>query len=129
MERSHGYVSAAQGAGFPLDRVDWFEMDDTRPVDELDRLVAHLRQLRPGTKLAVLGMADTMALVGLEALRAVPAVQRVSVVGFDDIPAAASAGLTTMRQDGALKGRLAVRQVLDGEKSDPLLFDLVVRHT
>ena len=53
----------------------------------------------------------------------------VSVVGFDDIPAAAAAGLTTMRQDGALKGRLAVRQVLDGEKSDPLPFELVVRST
>jgi DNA-binding LacI/PurR family transcriptional regulator len=129
MERSHGYVEAAHRLGFDLDHIDWLELEDTRPADEIDRVVAHLQQLPKGTKLAVLGMADTMALVGLEAARSVPGVTLVSLVGFDDIPAAAAAGLTTMRQDGALKGRLAVRQVLDGEKSDPLPFELVVRNT
>lgn len=129
MERSHGYVGAAHRLGFDLDRIDWLEMDDTHPSDELDRIAEYLKQLPTRTKLAVLGMADTMALVGLEALKGNRRLDVVSVVGFDDIPAAAAAGLTTMRQDGALKGRLAVRQVLDGEKSDPLPFELVVRST
>jgi DNA-binding LacI/PurR family transcriptional regulator len=37
----------------------------------------------------------------------------LSVVGFDDLPAAAGAGLTTVRQPLADKGRLAARLLLD----------------
>mgnify|MGYP006137101353 CR=1 FL=1 len=129
MERSHGYVGAAHRQGFDLNHIDWLEIDETQLATEMDRIGAYLKDLPEGTRLAVLGMADTMALVALEALKGKHRPQVVSVVGFDDIPAAEAAGLTTMRQDGALKGRLAVRQVLDGQKSDPLPFDLVVRRT
>ena len=129
MERSHGYVATAHQAGFDLERIDWLEMDDNDPAGEIDRIATYLQQLPARTKLAVLGMADTMALVGLQALRAQRRVELTSLVGFDDIPAANAAGLTTMRQDGVLKGRLAVRAVLDGEKSDPLPFELVIRKT
>ena len=129
MERSHGYVGAAHRHGFALEQIDWLEVDETQLAAEIDRIGAYLQQLPPGTRLAVLGMADTLALVALDALNGSRRLETVAVVGFDDIPAASVAGLTTMRQDGALKGRLAVRQVLDGQKSDPLPFELVVRNT
>ena len=129
MERSHGYVATARDTGFDVDRIDWLEMDDNDPGSEIDRITAYLQQLPARTRVAVLGMADTMALVGLQAPQAQRRIACTALVGFDDIPAAATAGLTTMRQDGVHKGRLAVRAVLDGEKTDPLPFELVVRTT
>jgi DNA-binding LacI/PurR family transcriptional regulator len=59
----------------------------------------------------------------------------VSVVGFDDIPAAASADppLTTVHQDHAEKGLLAGRMLVselrkeDGPGAGPLATSLVVR--
>jgi len=125
-QRSRGYVSAARRLGFDLDRIDWLEM--AQPF-EPDRLIDYLKQLPGRTRLAVMGTTDTAALAGLQVLKGNHRIDVVSVVGFDDIPAAAAAGLTTMRQDSALKGQLAVRQLLDGGKSDPLPFELVVRET
>ncbi len=58
---------------------------------------------------AILATSDVLALGVLDAAAragvAVPG--ELSVVGFDDVPAAADAGLTTVRQDHHAKGRLA----------------------
>jgi DNA-binding LacI/PurR family transcriptional regulator len=57
------------------------------------------------------------------------------VAGFDDTPQAAAAGLTTVRQDHAAKGRLAgelLLRALHGERPGsppPLPHELVVRAT
>ncbi|WP_213450433.1 LacI family DNA-binding transcriptional regulator [Rhizomonospora bruguierae] len=75
---------------------------------------AALERADPPT--AIVATSDVLALGALEALarRNVPAgAGGVSVVGFDDIPAAAPAGLTTVRQPIREKGRLMGRMLLD----------------
>lgn len=64
---------------------------------------------------AVVGMSDILALGFLDALaqRGLQPGRDVSVAGFDDIGEAAPAGLTTIRQPIAEKGREAARLVLD----------------
>ena len=67
--------------------------------------------------------------------RQISAPQDVSVVGFDNIPAAASADppLTTIHQDYAEKGRLAGRMLVsqlheeDAPSAGQLATNLVVR--
>lgn len=64
---------------------------------------------------AIVATSDVLALGVLAALGergAEPGVD-VSVTGFDDIPAAAAAGLTTVRQPIREKGRLMGRMLLD----------------
>ncbi|HEV7915720.1 MAG TPA: substrate-binding domain-containing protein, partial [Albitalea sp.] len=80
-------------------------------------------------RVAVTAMSDRIALAAMEAMRGWSEIELVSVVGFDDIPAAAGAGLTTMRQDAVHKGETAVCIVLDGDPSAVLPLELVVRQT
>jgi DNA-binding LacI/PurR family transcriptional regulator len=65
---------------------------------------------------AILALSDQLALGAIEWMteRRISVPQDVSVVGFDDIPAAASADppLTTVHQDHAEKGRLAGRMLV-----------------
>ncbi len=64
---------------------------------------------------AVLTISDVMAVGVLDALhqRGLTAGREVSLVGFDDIPAAGDAGLTTVRQPVYEKGRLAGLRLLE----------------
>ena len=64
---------------------------------------------------AVVGLSDVLALGVLEGLRArgVDVPGAVSVCGFDDIPAAAPRGLTTVRQPITERGREIGRMLLD----------------
>ncbi|MGI3781435.1 MAG: LacI family DNA-binding transcriptional regulator [Janthinobacterium lividum] len=68
---------------------------------------------------AVVGLSDVLALGVLEGLVAadvgVPAT--VSVCGFDDIPAAAPRGLTTVRQSIVERGREIGRMLLDPDEA------------
>jgi DNA-binding LacI/PurR family transcriptional regulator len=79
---------------------------------------------------ALLGSTDQMA---LGARRAAVAAGRgdISFVGFDDIPAAAAADLTTVRQPLLEKGLTAGRLLVDGGGEAPreiiLPVELVVR--
>lgn len=81
---------------------------------------------------ALLATSDVMALGALEALeqrRLVPG-RDVSVTGFDDIPAAAGAGLTTVRQAIAERGRIMGRMLLDPDYAPTRVMlptELVVR--
>jgi DNA-binding LacI/PurR family transcriptional regulator len=75
---------------------------------------AEILQWRPRPT-AIAGTSDVLALGVLAALRehgAHPGAE-VSVTGFDDIPAAAAAGLTTVQQPIREKGRLMARMLLD----------------
>jgi DNA-binding LacI/PurR family transcriptional regulator len=81
---------------------------------------------------AIVATSDVLALGVLEALRqdgSEPGTE-VSVTGFDDIPAAAAAGLTTVRQPAYEKGRLMGRMLLDpslAEQRIVLPTQLIVR--
>ena len=71
-----------------------------------------------------LGVIESMAQRGLRPGR------EVSVAGFDDIPDAGQAGLTTIRQPIAEKGRLMARALVDPEHTQKrvvLPTELVVR--
>jgi DNA-binding LacI/PurR family transcriptional regulator len=75
---------------------------------------------------AVLAATDQLALSVLDAGARVPG--EVSVVGFDDIPAAAAAGLTTVRQPLFEKGEIAGRLLSEGAADEVILpVELVVR--
>jgi DNA-binding LacI/PurR family transcriptional regulator len=129
VERTAGYLQSAAAHGFPAERITWLEIDDVNLSPDVGRLEQCLAQMPAGTRLAVVAMTDHMALGALRALQAFRQLQAVAVVGFDDIPAAAAAGLTTVRQDAQAKGRMAVRLVLSGEPPGPLPLELIVRST
>ena len=83
---------------------------------------------------AIVGLSDVIALGVLDVLRgdrvAVPGA--LSVIGFDDIPAAEAAGLTTMRQPIGDKGRLVGELLLDPEitpRQVLLPMELITRST
>ncbi len=129
MERMAGYIEAATLHGWDIDRIDWLEIDDEDPTLGVADIGRRLRQWPAGTRLSIAAMSDRMALTALAALKVDSHCQVVAVVGFDDIPAAATAGLTTIRQDAKRKGELAVQIVLDGGKSVSMPLELVVRST
>jgi DNA-binding LacI/PurR family transcriptional regulator len=129
-ERVAGYAQAARRAGFDMSRIVWHIVDDGDPEAAALRAVEQERaRLVRHARVAVVAMSDRIALAAVAAMRRWQQVELVSVVGFDDIPAAAAAGLTTVRQDGVLKGESAVRIVLDDEPSAVLPLSLVVRDT
>jgi LacI family transcriptional regulator len=127
-----GYERALGAAGLPVHRELVVEGDFTEGTahDLTVELLAH----EPD---AIFAASDTMALGVIRALRSaglrIP--DAVAVVGFDDLPAAEAAGLTTVRQHVEHLGELAVRSVLDllddGEGAPPrrttLPVELVVR--
>jgi len=130
-ERMVGYLRAAEAAGFPADRLHWVEVDDHFPDAAGDRLLALLPRLPIDARVAVVAMTDRMALSALEVTARWGRPSPVAVVGFDDIPAAAVAGLTSVRQDSRTKGERAVRLLLDdaGATSAPVPTELIVRKT
>jgi DNA-binding LacI/PurR family transcriptional regulator len=81
---------------------------------------------------AIVGLSDVLALGALEAMRArglVPG-RDLTVIGFDDIPAAEAAGLTTIRQPIKDKGRAVGRVLLDPDMTERQILlptELVVR--
>jgi DNA-binding LacI/PurR family transcriptional regulator len=82
---------------------------------------------------AFLTVSDVMALGVVDALqqRGLTPGRDVSVIGFDDIPAASGAGLTTVRQPVFDKGRLAGQMLLEPDavpdRQVVLPTELVVR--
>jgi DNA-binding LacI/PurR family transcriptional regulator len=97
-----------------------------------ERAAAELLALSPRPT-AILCSTDVLALGVIEALQArgldVPG--DISVTGFDDVPVAAAAGLTTIRQPLVDKGREAGRLLLepDTEREVILPVELVARRS
>ena len=134
-DRLGGYAVAVAAAG-----LDWTAVPVEEVTEGLERearaAAARLFALRPRPT-ALLVMSDRMALDVLEAAReagfAVPG--DLSVVGFDDIPAAARATppLTTVRQPhvekGLAAGRLLIAQLEGRGADDPVRLptELIVR--
>ncbi len=112
-QRLSGYRDALEAAG-----LDW---------GDVPRAVAFDGQERPT---AVLAAGDRLALGVIEAAReaGVRVPQDLSVVGFDDIPAAARSHLTTVRQPLSEKGEIAGRLLTERADREVILpVELVVR--
>jgi DNA-binding LacI/PurR family transcriptional regulator len=133
-ERLRGYYDAFRSAG-----LDWAGVTtvstDVNTQDAGAAAAAYvLDQGRPPTAIATfsdvlaLGVLDTLAARGLAPGR------DVSVIGFDDIPEAAQAALTTIRQPATERGRLSGQLLLDPPQDSPdrqimLPTELVIRDT
>jgi DNA-binding LacI/PurR family transcriptional regulator len=128
-ERMAGYVYAAREAGFPLNNIHWLEIDELAPESVGEQIERIHDKLAIGRRIGIVAMSDRIALSTRSIVSTWTNVKVVSVVGFDDIPAAAAAGLTTIRQDASLKGELAVQALLDGVIPYPLPVSLVIRET
>jgi DNA-binding LacI/PurR family transcriptional regulator len=78
---------------------------------------------------AIICLSDVMAFGVMRAAaeRGIRVPQDLSIVGYDDVPEAASAALTTVYQDHAAKGEQAVRLLTDGGDDVLLPTELVVR--
>ncbi|MEV0730191.1 LacI family DNA-binding transcriptional regulator [Polymorphospora sp. NPDC050346] len=131
-ERLHGYCDALDEAGLDRSDVTIVEAAESTRVEGAAAAAYVLdRAPRPT---AILAMSDLLALGALDALaaRGLRPGRDVSVVGFDDIPEAADAQLTTIRQPSIEKGRIAGGLLLD-PPADPhgrrivLPTELVVR--
>jgi DNA-binding LacI/PurR family transcriptional regulator len=123
-ERVQGYIEGLDGAA----PVQVYEVIANFP----DCGARAARELLAGTPpSAILCSTDVLALGVAEELRArdldVPG--DVSITGFDDVPAAAQAGLTTVRQPLVEKGREAGRLLMEPatEREVILPTELVVR--
>ncbi|MQA77840.1 MAG: LacI family DNA-binding transcriptional regulator [Streptosporangiales bacterium] len=123
--RLQGYFAAARKAGLSPDSVQFVRVQGNT-VEAGNAAMRTLLDLTPRPT-GVLGMTDLLALGALSALGEcdLRAGDDVSVVGFDDIPQAAAAGLTTIRQDGRRKGREAGRLLLEWP-SDPADRQVVI---
>jgi DNA-binding LacI/PurR family transcriptional regulator len=122
-DRLDGYREAVTAAG-----LDWAAV----PVAVLARndgteAEQAFRDLPPDTD-AVLAMGDVLALATLRATsRAVP--DELTVTGWDDSPAAAAAGLTTVAQSLQDQGRRCARLVLGDDPGPEPSWAVVTRHT
>jgi DNA-binding LacI/PurR family transcriptional regulator len=127
-ERLAGYDAAFAGAGIPFDDVPIMEVFNNR--DAARAATAELLAVDPGIT-AILAMSDVLALGALDhaAAAGILVPEGLSVVGFDDIPAAGEAGLTTIAQPIREKGRRAAELVFAGgaPRREVLDIRLVVR--
>jgi DNA-binding LacI/PurR family transcriptional regulator len=81
---------------------------------------------------AIVGLSDVLALGAMQAMRTrgLTPGRDITVTGFDDIPAAESAGLTTIRQPIRDKGRMVGKLLLDPDVTERRVLmptELVVR--
>jgi DNA-binding LacI/PurR family transcriptional regulator len=129
-ERLTGYGEALAAAGIDIDHVPIMEVLHERRAgaDAATELLARVPDIT-----AILAMSDLVALGVLDHARAarIPVPQRLSVMGFDDIPEGALADppLTTIAQPIREKGRLAAELIFDEgpPRTELLKVALVVR--
>jgi DNA-binding LacI/PurR family transcriptional regulator len=112
-ERLRGFADGLAGAGVPWPALTVVNAAANSRADGAAAAAAVLDRPRPPT--AILACSDVLALGVLDALpaRGLVAGRDVSVTGFDGIPEAAPAGLTTVAQMAVEKGRIAGRLLLD----------------
>ena len=134
-DRLRGYVDAAADAGIAYEDLAIYEAGG---LGETAGQSAAFNLLTSAKVTGVVATSDVMALACIKTASdlkmSVP--EKLSVVGFDDIPEAVRAGLTTIQQPMVEKGVFAsrfLRKLLDDEQSgaEPMLkiFDtrLVMR--
>lgn len=124
--RLEGYLSTLQNAGIQLNDVPCWEI----PVNSEDAGAQGAQYLlqSPSRPTAILAMSDRIAIGAMRAVRAaglnIP--NDLSVFGFDDIPAAESAGLSTIRQPHTQKGIEAARLLLLKEARQNVILETQV---
>ena len=133
--RLRGYRTALEEAGLPWSKVPVYECPGSSGEYGLGAAAALLSSEHGPT--AILVTSDRLALgvIAWSAQSGLCVPGDVSVVGFDDIPTAATADppLTTVRQDHTEKGLLAGRMLIsrlrkeDPPNTGPLETSLVVR--
>ncbi len=133
--RLRGYRAALEDAGLLWSKVPVYECPGSSKEFGQRAAEALLSPERRPT--AILASSDQLALgvIAWATQRGLSVPEDVSVVGFDDIPAAASANppLTTVHQDHAEKGLLAGRMLVsqlrkeEGPSAGPLATSLIVR--
>jgi DNA-binding LacI/PurR family transcriptional regulator len=129
--RLAGYEQALTAAGLDWRAVPVAEAPENR-VERGAEATRDLLERHPETT-AVLAVSDQLALGALAAARAIGRAvpDELSVVGFDDVPAASWArpGLTTVRQPLLEKGEVAGRMLVDPDapREVVLPIELVVR--
>lgn len=110
--RLAGYAGALEDAGIVWGDVPVLECEGS--VRDAGRAAAEQLLARAEPPTAILATSDVLALGVLDAAAgagiSIPG--ELSVVGFDDVPGAAAAGLTTIRQDHQAKGRAAAELLL-----------------
>lgn len=133
--RLRGYRDALEDAGLLWSKVPVYECPGS--TKEFGQRAAEALLSPEHRPTAILASSDQLALgvIAWATERGLSVPEDVSVIGFDDIPLAASANppLTTVHQDHAEKGLLAGRMLVsqlrkeDGPSAGPLATSLVVR--
>ncbi|MGN6161102.1 MAG: LacI family DNA-binding transcriptional regulator [Marmoricola sp.] len=134
-ERLLGYAEECEAYGLDFDEVPVVEAG---AWDDASAESAARTMLERDGLTAIAATSDTMAFgvlkVAAELGIDVPA--DLSVIGFDDVPIAEAAGLTTIRQPMVEKGRIAANMLmdmiagrLDREEQQTLPTELIIRNT
>jgi DNA-binding LacI/PurR family transcriptional regulator len=120
--RLAGYKAALTGHGVSWSNVPVFECPGSS--SELGRGAADALLAGRPRPTAILATSDELALGVMEAAarRGLSVPADLSVVGFDDVPAAAAStpSLTTVHQDHEAKGRLAGQMLVALVRREPL---------
>lgn len=134
-ERLAGYAESCTAAGIDFESVPLVEAG---AWDHTSATSAARTLLDQGPLTAVVTTSDTMAIGVLEVAseRGLAVPDDLSVIGFDDVPAAARVGLTTIHQPMVEKGRIAANMLMDlisdnneHEEQLTLPTELIVRTT
>lgn len=133
-ERVRGFSEAFAAAGMAWDDVMLINVADNGRLAGAEAAAYALDRQDRAT--AILATSDMIALGALDALavRGLRPGVDVAVTGFDDIPEAATAGLTTIHQPSVERGRIAGELLFDppadpAERHRVLPTSLVVRAT
>lgn len=112
-ERLRGYQQAFVAAGIDWSSVTLVNVDTNRR--DRGESAASMVLDRAPRPTAIATLSDVLALGVLDALdaRGLHSGRDISVVGFDDIPEAATASLTTVRQPAAERGRRSAQMLLE----------------